>query len=359
RAQMRLETSSRTLELAKELDAEFPADRFATEALAEAALDVGEVQTAQVAADRLVAAAPEFAQGHVLRGRARRMSGDAAAAEESYRQALTLSPEHTDAQIALAYLLLDRGSFDESNMLFQELDEQGESAARGSTALMARIGGIEALLGLQRVAEAERQLDQLSPEDRDLVTVRMATARLALLQRRSTEAVSALRPLVGAEGATADVLALFADALESAGELDAASRYYELAVERDGGHPEALLGLARVLTRAERLDEAEEHMDRVEDSLQQRIRPPLLRAQLLLLQGRVRIQRGKMRAARVALQSASEIEGCPAEVWFFLGEALAGHNSPRSRAAYDRYLEIHPEGPFAARARRATDRPNP
>ena len=62
----------------------------------------------------------------------------------------------------------------------------------------------------------------------------------------------------------------------------------------------------------------------------------------------------RRRGAVAPLREAAAIPGAPAEVWFFLGESLAGYNSPAAREAYGRYLELAPQGTHAAVARRAT-----
>lgn len=78
---------------------------------------------------------------------------------------------------------------------------------------------------------------------------------------------------------------------------------------------------------------------------------------MLLLEARVRLRsqsRADARRAVAPLREATAIPGAPAEVWFFLGESLAGYNSPAAREAYGRYLELAPQGMHAALARRAT-----
>jgi plasmid stability protein len=78
-------------------------------------------------------------------------------------------------------------------------------------------------------------------------------------------------------------------------------------------------------------------------------------ATMHLLRGRAALQAGRSRReeARTALREAVAIEGVPPEAWFWLGEALSGENAPESRAAYEKYIELDPDGPYASRARRA------
>jgi len=152
------------------------------------------------------------------------------------------------------------------------------------------------------------------------------------------------------------VLALFGDALFAAGEVDAAAIQYDAALVIDDGLPEALVGRASVAIRAEHAGDALEYLSRAEQSLADRIRPPAFRARYLTALGRARFAGGRDQAdaARDALRRATEIPGAPPEAFFFLGESLAGMNSPDARAAYQRYLELAPDGELAGRARRAT-----
>ena len=88
-----------------------------------------------------------------------------------------------------------------------------------------------------------------------------------------------------------------------------------------------------------------------------RIHSPLLRARLLLLRAKVSLASGRsgLRAARQALRAAGEIEGAPAAVHFYWGEAWVSDNPTEAREAYERYLSASPEGPLAARARQALE----
>jgi hypothetical protein len=109
--------------------------------------------------------------------------------------------------------------------------------------------------------------------------------------------------------------------------------------------------------RAEKPKDALAFVEDMEEQLERRIRPPRLLAELRTLEGRAHLQRGRRNEdeARAALRAATEIDAVPGEAWFFLGEALSGENAPEARAAYERYLELEPEGPYAKRAQRAID----
>jgi Flp pilus assembly protein TadD len=199
------------------------------------------------------------------------------------------------------------------------------------------------------------QWEGVPAEHRERPAARVAGAKLLLAQGQPGQALTLVRPLAEQEGADAHVISLYADALEAAGQGEAAGAQYERALELDSGHPEALVGFAAVLLRAEKLGDALDKLERAERSLRSRTRPPIFRARLLLLKGKILLRQGRNNSsrAREVLEEASRIEGVSPEVWFFLGESLAGLNSPEARNAYTRYLELAPEGQYAQRARRA------
>lgn len=340
---------------ARALVREAPGDPSAALALGEAALALYDPETAVEALDQVVRADPEHAEGHYLLGRARRMAGDAEGAETALRRALELTPEHTEAKLALGGLLLDMGSFEAADELYTSLARSGRTTSGRAVTVAGRLGRVEALVGLGRLDDAQVQLEALTDEVRETASARITAARLALAQGRNGEAVQALQPLARGEGPAPSVLALYADALLAVGQAEPAAEAYAAALDADAGLPEALLGQAELAVRSEREDDALELLERAARVFEQRIRPPSMHARLHTLVGRAQLLQGRSgaEAARASLRRAIETEAAPPEAHFFLGEALAGENSPESRASYERYLELAPEGAFASRARRA------
>jgi len=80
---------------------------------------------------------------------------------------------------------------------------------------------------------------------------------------------------------------------------------------------------------------------------------PGLEAAAIYQLGRLHFERGDRDAARRLLRQSISLSGAPAEAWFYLGEALSSDNSPAAREAYEKYLELEPQGNLAGRARRA------
>jgi tetratricopeptide (TPR) repeat protein len=354
RVGVRLGTATEMLEVARRLARDAPGDPEVGLAVAEAALEARDARLATETLERVVQASPDDAEAHFLLGRAKRMGGDGEGAETALRRAIELQPTHGEAQAMLGYLLLDLGRYAEADTLYQELGARvGQSGSGRSYALVGRLGRIDALLGLGRLDDARVQSESLRGADRESASAKLVLARLALANDRPGEALPILRPLATAEDASPDVIALYGDALYAAGETLVAAETYERALAIDAAHPESLIGFATALVRGEKWRDAVDVIERAKAALDARIRPPTLRARLLVLAGRVGLERSERDAALRDLRAATEIEGAPTEAWFYLGEALAGRDSPDARAAYETYLERAPSGPLASRARRA------
>ena len=344
------------LDAAKALALEAPTDPLVTLALGEAALAAREPAVATAALEQCVRAAPMDADAHFLLGRARRMSGNAVGAEESLRKAVELSPTNVEAAIALGGLLLDLGKYADAEAVYQGL-ARAASATDATSALFARLGHLEALIGMGRFADARTELDALSPEDRARPPVRLAAVRLLLAEAKPADAITELAPLLeGDAPKSVEVLALYGDALFDAGQVDLASSQYSAALAQDADAPEALLGRARVALRAEHTVDATDLLDHMALALETHLRPPALRARMLLAQARVKLLLNVPGEARTLLTRATALEGCPAEVYFWLGEATWTAETAAARTAYGRYLELVPEGEYAVRARRALER---
>lgn len=343
-----LEPAPRLLSEAQALLRRAPGDPEALRAVAEVALALRAANEAKAAAEQLCKLLPDDPEAHHWLGRARRMAGDSAGAEESLRRALTLSPGFGSALSSLATLLIDTGKYAEADAVYQEL------ATR--QIVTGRVGRAEALLGLGRAQDAAVQLSGLSDAQRALPAVREIEARVLLVQGKPGDALTVLRPLLEAEPVRPSALVLQGAALYAIDEVDASAGAYDAALEQDAELPEALLGRAEVHLRAERAKDALELLVRAGEALQARLRPPALHARYLTLLGRAHVQRGKredLEPAKEALRRAVQLPSAPTEAFFWLGEALGGRKTPEAAAALKHYLELDPNGAYAARAKRA------
>ncbi|MBX3273830.1 MAG: tetratricopeptide repeat protein [Sandaracinaceae bacterium] len=352
RIRVRQGAEQEMLPIARQLAAEAPGDPSAALALGETALRARDATTAVEALETVVSASPDDAEGHFLLGRARRMASDGEGARRSLERAVELSPEHLDAKLALGGLLLDLGDFEAADTLYSALARSSRVSAGRNVATTGRLGRVEALLGLGRLDDAQVQLEGIREDERDSATYRVTAARLLLARGQAGAALQQIRPLATGEEPGATVLALYGDALLAARQVEPAQEAYAAAVAADAASPEALIGQAEMAVRSDRERDAIELLDRARSSLERRIRPPSLRARMLTLYGRAYLLGNRTDAARRELEQAIELAGAPAEAHFFLGESWSSANSATARTHYERYLELAPDGPFAARARR-------
>jgi tetratricopeptide (TPR) repeat protein len=144
-----------------------------------------------------------------------------------------------------------------------------------------------------------------------------------------------------------------ADSLYAQGHTGVAASYYRRALELDPDYAPALVGMGQGILRAKKYSEAMRNASRALQLARGVDARPGLEAAAIYQVGRVHYERGERDAARRLFRQSISLPGTPAEAWFYLGEALSSDNSPAARAAYEKYLELVPEGHLADRARRA------
>ncbi|MCA9574455.1 MAG: tetratricopeptide repeat protein [Myxococcales bacterium] len=335
------------LTAARALADEFPDDALAQWTLAEALIAHGDMSDADAVLSRVIAEGPETMRARALVQRAwlAHQRGDATAERQALEEARALAPSWGLVALRQVDLRLDAGDY------APVLDELSAMDAEPTPARTQR--QLRAALGLEAYDAAEALFAQLPEPARADPRYAPVVAQFQLMRGEPAEAARLLAELASAEGADPSLIALYADALYEAGRTLEASAQYERAIARDASHPEALIGFSQVLLRAHKHREARANLDRAEASLRGRVRPPATLARLQVVRARVMVAEREMAQAAALLRRTLEISGAPSEGWFYLGEALSGSHSPEARAAYERYLALHPVGPLAARARRA------
>jgi tetratricopeptide (TPR) repeat protein len=317
-------------------------------ALGEAALLSRQGDLAERTLERALQLSPEDADAHYLLGRARRLAGKPDQAKAELERAVQLAPSHMQAREALGSLLLDAGDHERAQGLFEALDREG--AGTGAT-----FGLIEALLAQLQLAAAEARLGKLDAESAASPAGQLLRARLAIAQGKAGDAAKLLQPLVAedAETRTPELLVAYGDALFASEKVDSAAGAYDAALELDATHPDALVGRAMAAVRAEKAAEAVSLLARARTALDKRVRPPRLRAVLLLTWAKADILASSFESARQKLVEVTAMPSAPAEAHFWLGETLAKAKTAAASDSYAKYLELEPNGYYAARARRA------
>jgi tetratricopeptide (TPR) repeat protein len=244
--------------------------------------------------------------------------------------------------------VLDRGEYGRALGLFSALERE-----RGG--LGASFGVIEARIGAGQLDEAQKALDTLADDVRELPAARVLDARLSLGRGRAVDAARILEPMVDedAETRSADLLALQGDALYAADRVDSAAGAYEAALELDPSHPDALVGRAMAAVRAEKTAQALELLEQAKISLATRVRPARVKANLLLASAKIDILKESYSKAKEQLSEAIALPDAPAEVFFWYGESLARTKTPGASEQYMKYIELDPHGFYADRAKKA------
>ncbi len=351
------ERSTDLLEEARTLSGEVDSNLEVAVALAEATF-VFDEEGRREAIDGVNERFPGQGTVLALLGDLQRRAGEDAA-RQTLEEALERTPGSNAARLSFARLLFEKGELDEADTAFEALtDCEGVSLSLRTYAEEAWMNRAEIRAARGQFDASREALAELGEENAANTNRLDLEARLAISEGRMDDAVAALQPLARAieerdevSDSDAETLALYGSALYAAGDVAGARRVYESVLEDRESQPRALLGMAEVMVRSGRYEQAGRYLDTAERALRDTQSSEF--AQMLTLRGRIAVENGDDGIARPALRRATGIPGAPAAAWFYLGESLAGDNSPRAREAYEAYLERSPAGPLADRARRA------
>ncbi|HJL19546.1 MAG TPA: hypothetical protein RMH99_28040, partial [Sandaracinaceae bacterium LLY-WYZ-13_1] len=241
----------------------------------------------------------------------------------------------------------------------QAAREREEGEARGGEDAPRGLASIDAQIAGGALDEARASLDALSEAERRGPAARMSAARLHLAAGAPARAVQELEPLGDRPDAPAPLLALYGRALLAAGEAERAAEAFASSEARDAALPEALLGRAQMAVRARSPREALYHIRRLDLLLRDDPRPSSFRAELELLRGRALLQAGRTVSARRVLRRLVGTSDAPTAAHFHYAQSEVGHDHVAARRAFERYLELAPDGRFAGRARHALGREGP
>ncbi len=311
-----------------------------------------------------VEAAPANTEAVAMLARAHLANEDADEALEVIERGLRASPDDPSILIVRAEVELASDQPEAAMRTLESLVEQrpndvalhsslGEAARRMGDleraaqaydrALELRPGDDTALLGkvLLAVANQDVEAAKAAVEAAEAGGVRgrqlrVAKARLMVLEGRGREAARALRSLVGRRSRDADLLAAYGWAQAQAEDYRDAKRTFERALNADEDAIEAHLGMALVETRlgdlrgaaqavgeAERIVRTEELGDRYE-------------ARVAVARGRVRFEYGSFSDAKEHAEEAVQKDERSAEAHFLLAmiaDATGGDPEPHLQRA--------------------------
>lgn len=153
-------------------------------------VDLAFLQKAIAEFERVADLEPDEAGNHVELGRLYQMVGKPAVAERALRRALELDPGHSEAEVTLAYLLLESGNFNAGIELLEGIVGDGTSDRRhlGSLASAYEQTG--------RFREAAEMLEKLIAQGGNSLQIRQRLAETLLRSRQLGRALAQYQALV-------------------------------------------------------------------------------------------------------------------------------------------------------------------
>ncbi len=193
---------------------------------------------------------PPEASDALLAAAAREAAGDFAGALDIYRMLVARDPEDLEARYRAGTALMRKGELEEAVTLLRQVvfSQPDHRAAR------ANLGNAFLLLGRDENArEAFQAVLELDPDNRNAL---YGLATILNRLGKHAEAAPHARRLLKAMPESAAALTLDADAQGPLGNVAGAIAQYRHALRLDDGYVPALKGLAAILFRQARLEEA-------------------------------------------------------------------------------------------------------
>jgi len=262
----------------------------------------------------------------------------------------------------------------------EALERYREALVLEPTLREARLGEVQALLGLERGAEAAQQVEALvraHPEDTEALVL---AARARLAAGAAGAALDALKAAQVRAPGRVDLLQLEARIASRMGDHDAAATAYQAALQLDSGVAQVWYELGQLEEARLNWAEAQLAYRRALDllptfmeaalalaDLVRRVSAPAAAVDILIavletepwdldalfLLGRSLLDDGRQQRAIEAFQRVLKFDAEHDGALFHLGVALAGlRRYPEAVMAWERAIHVNPGGPYAPAARR-------
>ncbi len=205
---------------------------------ANAALNAGEISTAEILIKNALLANPGDAEARLLLGQVHLRNLDGLSAEKEIRRAQELGLAEEGWGLDLVEALLLQGRNDEAKRMVEEYAESHLRDARASV-LQGRVS--LALGEWYQANQAFQAAMEFGGADEE---ARLGLIRTALAQFDKTKAQSLLNALLRDYPSNTDALMIAAAQHRDAGDMDNATAYYQRAVDSSPEDPLALAGLA-------------------------------------------------------------------------------------------------------------------
>ena len=305
------------------LEARFPGEVNCLWLLGAALLDEERISASIETLERVLMAAPEFADARVDLARAYRRAGGADKARAEVRRVLHAQPHHHRAWLAYGDALVDLGKYEEARVAFERArltDPQRARIEKATTALLA-----------DERREAEELFRDILREDPSHVAALCGLAALSLAATRAEDAARLLRHALKQSAWVPLAYRGLGPALVQLGRLkeaEAAARYLE-KIEPES--PQTWVMKAAVATRLMRQEEALEAYERAAQ-----LKPD--EVGLRMSAGHVQKTLGRRRDSEASYKAALQMDPGRAEAYWSLADLKNYAFSDEEIAAMQRLL---------------------
>ena len=305
------------------LEARFPGEVNCLWLLGAALLDEERISASIETLERVLMAAPEFADARVDLARAYRRAGGADKARAEVRRVLQAQPHHHRAWLAYGDTLVDLGKYEEARVAFERArltDPQRARIEKATTALLA-----------DERREAEELFRDILREDPSHVAALCGLAALSLAATRAQDAARLLRHALKQSAWVPLAYRGLGPALVQLGRLkeaEAAARYLE-KIEPES--PQTWVMMAAVATRLMRQEEALEAYERAAQ-----LKPD--EVGLRMSAGHVQKTLGRRRDSEASYKAALQMDPGRAEAYWSLADLKNYAFSDEEIAAMQRLL---------------------
>lgn len=210
---------------------------------------LGDTEAAEAEFRKALAIDPKSVAACLALAQLLRGSGRAADAEPWLRRALEIDPANIDANQALAALYIDTGRM-------AEAEPYVRAAAKLSNSIDASLGVADYLLAMGRLADAERELEQLAGRPGAFALANARRAVIEYLSGRKPQAYELLSTILKEEPQNAPALAMRARLLLSDNDTEGALAAADAAINADRKAVDGYLIRGRILLERGDVDEA-------------------------------------------------------------------------------------------------------
>lgn len=251
--------------------------------------------------ERVAVLEPERAENHVELGRLYQMMGKPSLAEKSLRRALELDPGQSNAEVTLAYLLLETGNFQAGIEFLEAVVEGGTSDRRHLDSLAS------AYEQTGRFREAAAMLERLVGQGGNSLQVRQRLAESFLRSRQLGRALEHYHALIEMDPRNPVYFLRISEIERQRNDLPKAWEALERARRLDSESVEVQLQAIGLLIAEDKTEEAVEQTRKLLDSTRKAEYTPNQKERRAMLLGQLGVLQRELNRPEAAVKTFLEI----------------------------------------------------